>query len=98
MHAVVVPIRTDVLAHGTCAGARGTTMCCCSSSASGPADCCGRPCEFAGSPRELEEFAEMVRHAARRGDPQIGMLMNDEGVTPIIVASHDEYGVADVPS
>jgi hypothetical protein len=45
---------------------------------------------FAGSPRELEELAEMVRHAARRGDPQIGMLMNDEGVTPIIVASHDE--------
>lgn len=47
--------------------------------------------ELSGSPRELDEFAAMVRDASHGGDPQRGMLLSADGVTPIVIVPHDEY-------
>jgi nucleotide-binding universal stress UspA family protein len=47
--------------------------------------------ELSGSPRELDQFAAMVRDAAHGGDAQRGMLLNTDGVTPIVIAAHTEY-------
>lgn len=47
--------------------------------------------ELSGSAHELDEFAAMIRDAARGGDPQRGMLLNAAGVTPIVIVPHDEH-------
>jgi hypothetical protein len=50
--------------------------------------------ELAGSPSELESFADMLRDAALYGTDQRGVLMGADGITPIVIVPHEEYEVA----